>query len=230
MNTMYQFHVEGHLDQSWSSWLSDPHIQHQDDGTTTFVQAIPDQAALYGVLLRLSNSGVSLIGAQRMPDADGTAQASKRPTGTRHQHKEETMLQETAVSQNIAEDEIAIHAVIAAVEAGWNAGGGDQFAAPFAEDADYVVVNGMYVKGRQAIAEGHQHIFDTVYRNSHNTGTVEHLRFLADDIAVAHVRWHLKLRPDDSGNTAICTMVLTRSEGDWTIAAFQNTPVLPRTS
>lgn len=227
MNTIYRFHVEGHLDQSWASWLSEPHMQYRDDGTTIFIQSIPDQAALYGVLLRLSNSGVSLIDARRMPDADGIA--SEQHPDIEHQHREETMLPDTAVSGNITDDAIAIRSIVAAVEAGWNAGSGDQFAAPFAIDADYVVVNGMYLKGRQAIAAGHQHIFETIYRDSRNTGTVERIRFLTDDVALTHVRWHLKLRPNDSGSTARCTMVLTRSAGDWTITAFHNTPVVPRT-
>ncbi len=34
------------------------------------------------------------------------------------------------------QDEIAIRDVVKRVEAGWNAGSGEAFAAPFAEDAD----------------------------------------------------------------------------------------------
>ena len=83
-------------------------------------------------------------------------------------------------------DEIAIHNVVAAVEAGWNAGDGSRFAAPFAEDADYVIVDGRYAKGRQLIAQGHQQLFDTIYRDSHNVATVQRIRFIGDDLGIAH--------------------------------------------
>jgi uncharacterized protein (TIGR02246 family) len=45
---------------------------------------------------------------------------------------------------------------------------GEAFAAPFAADADYVVVNGMKLKGRDLIEKGHMSIFLTIYKDSHN--------------------------------------------------------------
>ena len=66
MSDRYRFHVEGHLDDTWSDWLGDILIQHQHDGTTMFTQVIPDQSALYGVLFKLANTGVSLIAVQRI--------------------------------------------------------------------------------------------------------------------------------------------------------------------
>ena len=68
MSDRYQFHIEGHLDHTWSVWLGDALVQQQHDGTTLFTQVLRDQSALYGVLLKLSNSGVSLIAVQRMND------------------------------------------------------------------------------------------------------------------------------------------------------------------
>ena len=66
MSDIYQFHVKGHLDQSWSAWLGDVAIHPQDDGTTLFTHMIPDQSALYGVLFKLANTGVALIALQRI--------------------------------------------------------------------------------------------------------------------------------------------------------------------
>ncbi len=66
------------------------------------------------------------------------------------------------MTQNHGADELAIHQAIAAVEAGWNAGDGRRFAAPFAEDADYVIVDGRYINGQQVIAQGHQGLFDSI--------------------------------------------------------------------
>jgi uncharacterized protein (TIGR02246 family) len=125
------------------------------------------------------------------------------------------------------QDEIAIRDVVKRVEAGWNAGSGEAFATPFAEDADYVVVNGMHHKGRAVIAEGHERIFSTFYKGSVNTYTVEDVRFLRPDVAIAHVHHVLKYREGEGMQeaTARSTWVLTKNDGEWSIAAFQNTPI-----
>ncbi len=131
------------------------------------------------------------------------------------------------------QDVTAIHELIRRVQDGWNAGDGNAFATPFAEDADYVPVHGMHVKGRAAIGEGHQHIFDTIYKASINTFTVEDVRFIRPDVAIAHAHHHLKLQQPvkwPSGETvrggqARSTWVLTKDEGEWRVAAFQNTPI-----
>jgi uncharacterized protein (TIGR02246 family) len=205
MSDTYRFHVEGHLDHTWSVWLGDVLMQHQHDGTTTFTEALPDQSALYGVLFKLVSTGVSLVAVQRL-----------------------TLPEETSMISDRTAEELAIRDAIAVVEAGWNAGDGSRFAAPFAEDADYVIVDGRYVSGRQTIAQGHQQIFDTIYRGSHNAATVKRIRFLGDDVAVAHVEWQLTLEHSQAVHNAksITTMVMTKANGVWSIAAFQNTPVV----
>jgi uncharacterized protein (TIGR02246 family) len=205
MNDTYQFHVEGHLDATWSVWLGDVPIQHQHDGTTLFTQAVPDQSALYGVLFKLSNTGVSLIALQRIP-----------------------LQEEPTMAYDRTAEELAIRECISIVEAGWNAGDGSKFAAPFAENADYVIVDGRYINGRQTIAQGHQQIFDTIYRDTHNVATVQRIRFLGDDVAVAHVAWQLTFRQDAAVHKSMNTMVLAKANGAWSITAFQNTPVVSR--
>ena len=84
-------------------------------------------------------------------------------------------------------DEAAIRENVRQMEAGWNAKSGAQFAKPFAEDADYVVINGSYIKGREVIAEGHQRIFDTFYKESVLSLSVKQVRMLRPDVAVVHV-------------------------------------------
>ena len=141
------------------------------------------------------------------------------------------ILQDERVQQG--QDVAAIHEVVRRVQDGWNAGDGDAFAAPFAEDADYVVVNGMHVKGRAANAAGHQQIFDTFYKGSTNTYAVEDVRFIRPDVAVAHVHHHLKLQEPVTlptgettrGGQARSTWVLTKDGGKWSVAAFHNTPI-----
>lgn len=124
-------------------------------------------------------------------------------------------------------DETAIRAGVEQMMKGWNAKNGAEFAKPFAEDADYVVINGMQIKGRTAIAKGHQGIFDTVYKNSTISYAIESIRFLRSDIAVIHVFGSLKITEGESTRTgnARMTLVMTKNNGKWEIAAFQNTSV-----
>ena len=131
------------------------------------------------------------------------------------------------ILQSSSKDEDAIRQVVQQIQDGWNAHDGKAFAAPFAADADYVVVNGMKIKGREAIEKGHTAIFTTIYKDSHNIGTVKSIRFLRPDVAVVHVEWNLEFRV--GGETrkghAVNTMVMTKDGGKWSIAAFQNTPI-----
>lgn len=123
--------------------------------------------------------------------------------------------------------EAAIRANVAQMASGWNAKSGAEFAKPFAEDADYVVINGMYIKGRAAIAQGHQQIFDTFYKNTNLTLIVERIRFLRADVAVVHVVATLKLTENETARTtnARITMVMTKTGDKWEIAAFQNSEI-----
>jgi uncharacterized protein (TIGR02246 family) len=127
------------------------------------------------------------------------------------------------------QDRRAIEAIVQSVEDGWNRGDGAGFAAPFAAEADYVVVNGMHAKGRETIAEGHQRIFDTFYKGSRNELRVERVRFVRPDLAVAHVHAHLRVPRPEGGEgeaEARSTWVLVKEGGEWKVEAFQNTPIL----
>ena len=124
-------------------------------------------------------------------------------------------------------DEAAIRGNVRQMEDGWNAKSGAQFAKPFAADADYVVINGMYIKGQEAIAEGHQRIFDTIYRESTLSLSVKQVRMLRPDVAVVHVTGTNKVPrgAETQVGEAIITLLMTKESGVWRIAAFQNTEV-----
>ena len=133
-------------------------------------------------------------------------------------------------SQSASADESAVRQVVQQVQDAWNAHDGKAFAAPFATDADYVVVNGMYIKGRNAIEQGNTQIFSTIYKDSKNAATVKGVRFLRPDVAVAHVEWNLEWNAEGEAkrSRAMNTMVMTKDGGKWSIAAFHNTPVQPQ--
>jgi uncharacterized protein (TIGR02246 family) len=125
------------------------------------------------------------------------------------------------------EDEAAVRENVRQLEEGWNAKSGALFAKPFAEDADYVVINGTQIKGRDAIEKGHQRIFDTFYKDSTLSLSVGQLRMLRADVAVVHVSGRLKTTrgADAEEAEAVITLVMTKEKGEWKIAAFQNTGV-----
>lgn len=64
MNTSpatYLIRVEGHLDDHWSAWLGELDMTLDDDGTTTVIVSVADQAQLHGVLAGIRDMGVVLI-------------------------------------------------------------------------------------------------------------------------------------------------------------------------
>lgn len=135
----------------------------------------------------------------------------------------------TAQAQNgSAADEAALRENVKALETGWNTKSGAVFAKPFAEDADYVIINGMYIKGRATIEAAHQRIFDTIYKDTTISLTVKQIRFLRPDVAVVHVEGHRNGPTQELNQGAMITFVMTKEKQGWTIAAFQNTAVAAR--
>ncbi len=129
-----------------------------------------------------------------------------------------------------SEDAAAIRANVEQMVKGWNMKSGAEFAKPFAEDSDYVVINGMHIKGRAANAESHQHIFDTIYKDSSIVPIVKQIRFLRPDIAVVHGESNLtfKINGEERRGKGMVTLVMTKEKGKWSIAAFQNTAIQPQ--
>ena len=57
----YIIRVKEHLDSSWQQWFENLSITHEQDGTTRLAGLIPDRAALYGILLKMCNLGLTLL-------------------------------------------------------------------------------------------------------------------------------------------------------------------------
>ncbi len=129
-----------------------------------------------------------------------------------------------------AKDEAMIRANVEQLTKGWNMKSGAEFAKPFAEDSDYVVINGIHIKGRAANAEAHQRIFDTIYKDSSLVATVKQIRFLRPDVAVVHGVSNLtfKINGEEKKGNSFVTLVMTKEKGKWSIAAFQNTAIQPQ--
>jgi hypothetical protein len=57
----YHIRVQGHLDPVWQHQFEGWQIKHEDAGTTLLSGSLPDQAALYGVLLQIIRLGLTLL-------------------------------------------------------------------------------------------------------------------------------------------------------------------------
>ncbi len=57
----YRIRVKGHLDSSWQSWFAPLQIEHEAVGTTVLSGMLLDQAALYGVLMKVHRLGLVLL-------------------------------------------------------------------------------------------------------------------------------------------------------------------------
>jgi uncharacterized protein (TIGR02246 family) len=100
----------------------------------------------------------------------------------------------------------------------WNTGSGAAFAAPFIDDADFVVFEGTHMNGRQQIVSFTRQIFDTVVKGSRLEGEVKFMRFLSPDLAVMHsvVRTTLPEQPEASpGRDSMQMYVVTKRDGSW---------------
>ena len=71
----YHICVKGHLDSSWQAWFAPLQIRHEPSGTTILSGQLPDQAALYGVLLKLDRLGIALIAVESGSSPLDTGQA-----------------------------------------------------------------------------------------------------------------------------------------------------------
>lgn len=137
-------------------------------------------------------------------------------------------------------NEADVRNVVAGFATAWNRHDMDGFGKLFDSDADFVNVTGILMKGRREIQSHHAWSHATIPESAHIPGTLPknygifknstmkfndiNLRFLRDDVALAHVKWQLF---GDSRTSkprhGIFLFVLTREKTGWLITAAQNT-------
>ena len=61
MNLHYQIMVKEYLDDSWAAWFDGLTISHAADGVTTLEGSIRDQTALYGLIDKARDLGLTLV-------------------------------------------------------------------------------------------------------------------------------------------------------------------------
>jgi hypothetical protein len=59
--SIYHITVKGRLDTKWADWFEGLVMSPRDNGETQLTGAVPDQAALQGILGKLHSLGLSLV-------------------------------------------------------------------------------------------------------------------------------------------------------------------------
>ena len=74
----YDIRVKEHLDPSWQEWFEGLQIVHEHTGTSLLSGSISDQAALYGILLKVRQLGLTLLSleAEEQPQLNKEAMHS----------------------------------------------------------------------------------------------------------------------------------------------------------
>jgi hypothetical protein len=73
MSRWYRIEVKEQLDTHWAAWFDGMSISHTVDGTTLLEGLVVDQAALYGLIRKVRDLGLSLIAVQPVGASQGGA-------------------------------------------------------------------------------------------------------------------------------------------------------------
>ena len=66
--------VEGQLDPHWSKWFGGFALSHDREGSTTLTGSVADGAALFGLLDRVRDMGLTLLSVNRIEREEGGTQ------------------------------------------------------------------------------------------------------------------------------------------------------------
>ncbi|HVB34558.1 MAG TPA: SgcJ/EcaC family oxidoreductase [Patescibacteria group bacterium] len=138
------------------------------------------------------------------------------------------LLAGTARAQNPRKDEHRIRALAAHWQQNWNRDDPKALAGLLSADADYVTVDGTWLRGRAEFENWRAHIQPPAYRHSSWTNNQLTFRFLDPDIAILHIRWTINLSPaqinvPSRSRSGISTWILVKLGSGWKIRAAQNT-------
>ena len=63
---VYEIRIAGHLPPQWSDWFEGLVVTLEPDGTTLLSGPVVDQAALYGLLKKVRDTGLTLIAVNQI--------------------------------------------------------------------------------------------------------------------------------------------------------------------
>ena len=76
MPAYYRIRVQGQLDPAWSAWFDGLSVTHDADGDTTLAGPVADQAALYSLLRKARDLGLTLLAVGQGDAPTSTAEAA----------------------------------------------------------------------------------------------------------------------------------------------------------
>ena len=79
-NLIYEIKIKGRLDEQWVDWFDPFVLQPTAEGDTILVGPVPDQAALQGILVNLSNLNLDLISVNQI-EADSKDETQTHSEG-----------------------------------------------------------------------------------------------------------------------------------------------------
>jgi uncharacterized protein (TIGR02246 family) len=136
-----------------------------------------------------------------------------------------TLTLSTANAQVNTADETSIRNLATVLEKGWNAKDGATFASVFADQHDYIVINGFYFSGmsRQQNAFAHQGLFNGIYKTNTLIMKIDKVTFFTPELAqmtVLAATYEGTTKPADP--TAIMTIITQKQKDGWKIISFHN--------
>lgn len=119
--------------------------------------------------------------------------------------------------------------VLAELESAWNDADGARYGSAFTPDADFVDIRGSHHHGADAIGDGHQGIFDTIYAGSTVDYTASTSAQVAPEVVLGIVESTLDAPsgPLQGVHRSTATVLLLHDDGTWKIRSFHNTLVAP---
>jgi uncharacterized protein (TIGR02246 family) len=123
-------------------------------------------------------------------------------------------------AQQPAKDEAAVKAVVARYVEAREKRDAAGIEAVFTKDADQLVSSGEWRKGREAVVKGT--LASSESSGGHRTITVENVRFVSADVAIADGRYEITGMASGQDRRMWSTFVITRGSDGWRIAAIRN--------
>jgi uncharacterized protein (TIGR02246 family) len=130
----------------------------------------------------------------------------------------------------------ALKALVQTQTDAWNRGDAKAFAARFAVDGSFTNVVGMAYSGRDAFAQRHAEILQTIFKGSVLKQSIDKIRFVRPDVAIVDLNTEMtgfvrappgvRTEPDNVIRTKL-EMVLLKEHGEWWISAYHNVAVTP---
>lgn len=122
-----------------------------------------------------------------------------------------------------AKDEAAIRAVVVELSEAWTTADAERWGRQFTSDVDYMAVNAVFHKGREANVKAHQALFTGRFKDTKAKYEVQSIRFLRNDIAVVHVKASMVPKNEEFREKHLVpVMIFTKEKSQWLISVFQN--------